>query len=1352
MSKKNGADMKAKLLACLSKNDDIIFVQDTRVHTDNKANRYEILQDFLHSNNVDRYTLFLNSKGRNRGVAILLKESLGADITFRYDDIYDNMILIECKINNHHYVLASMYGPNDDNNTSGARLTANLDAIKNRKDRNPDCKLILGGDWNVILSPLHINNPDHSGHGNISNARNQDILLDYMDRIGLHDPYRLFYPDKISYSWQAYNKSGVKKRLDYFLIDDNLSTNVTEVSISNGTISKLFDHCNIHMTIGKKHVKPDFITLYNTTINSPMGEFIFQFSYLESFIHNTPLNTSNPELCTLASNMNAYILNEKFMNMAKLRNADFVFDDESDKINSFWMNNYPFPDYEFFGNIAINNYDSFFDALLGNIKNNLYNYQMFLERKHGYIDRHLKSQLEDALAKGDQVLADYVISKAETYNKEILEKKIEHMEMYEHLHNERISPLFLSIQQSKSRNKKLEQMCKEDGTPFDSCKERYEFILNKFKNKYKERKNISSKSNIMKFLQEVDKRVVKSRMLTDEDKDSIEGYITLREMDVAVRQLNRKSSGGVDGFTQTFILKFWPWLRIILHNYFTFCIDKGNLSPILRVARCKLLEKKGDPAQFKNWRNISILSVFYKLYSKCLANRLNRFISKITGREQKAYKSSSICQELVYNLLELMNDAKNSNTPTCVISIDFSSAFDFLSHNYIEDVLSFLNFGPFFRKLIAIDLKGRQGCVYNDDNKLVGAYNVEVGTIQGGLTSPLLFIIGLVPLMLRLQHDRRIKRFHKYFSNGPSNNIRKERPYTYSDLDVINLEGWDNNNLEYINELNGIEGYADDLTFITFYDLWNIKYILKTVNQFQRLSGLLINLEKTSVTPINSECHNMILDIERLGLTISHDFKILGFYVDRNLELLDKNWDKVIEKIGKQVNFWTRLKLSIKGRIRIAKTYLLSQLSHIGMILTPPPPVLSHIQRTIYTFISGRERAKFNLIAQVPELRGLGYFDIDTFLTCLKCNFLRRLFIYDKDYWKLNFMKCMNQESIEQVKVDANASIFTQQMQKALLAFEMVWYKNKGSWIDCPLFGSVLDEEFKNYCDNRDWWTSNNFRQTTITWRQLSDSNGFKNFRQVAGMLLGIHYFEYGFLKNIFIDLWTKYGINPKVQLPYEYIYRNKGGCKTLRNKFFPVKRNYLDILRKDKTISNLSNELNVIITEDVSKIYKLWTKDRLDNKLASFMYLILNNKLMVRARESHFRNISKACSFCESHCTTVVYFNNRYDIMGAREGPIEITKEKYRHLFFECAHVRRFWNTLFAADPNAIASDLLCGSDLDKKIMYFIIIECIYRFRAKGINLSNLTIKDWISKRLRRARISLDTPGLRGYQVRLDH
>jgi hypothetical protein len=48
--------------------------------------------------------------------------------------------------------------------------------------------------------------------------------------------------------------------------------------------------------------------------------------------------------------------------------------------------------------------------------------------------------------------------------------------------------------------------------------------------------------------------------------------------------------------------------------------------------------------------------------------------------------------------------------------------------------------------------------------------------------------------------------------------------------------------------------------------------------------------------------------------------KVLGFEIDSKVENLDRNFDNCITKMRKTVGNWSRFRLSLPGRIAIAKS------------------------------------------------------------------------------------------------------------------------------------------------------------------------------------------------------------------------------------------------------------------------------------------------------------------------------------------------------------------------------------------------------------------------------------------------
>jgi hypothetical protein len=136
---------------------------------------------------------------------------------------------------------------------------------------------------------------------------------------------------------------------------------------------------------------------------------------------------------------------------------------------------------------------------------------------------------------------------------------------------------------------------------------------------------------------------------------------------------------------------------------------------------------------------------------------------------------------------------------------------------------------------------------------------------------------------------------------------------------------------------------------LEFDTIVRIKTILE---QFGTLSGLLCNVDKTTLLPIgeNIQVDNRIWD---LGFIIAEKVTILGLELDKN-GATDLNFSRVVEKIRSIIANWVPYNLSLPGRINIAKSLMYSQMNYLGCFLPFPVEHISAIDSIITTFVKGK--------------------------------------------------------------------------------------------------------------------------------------------------------------------------------------------------------------------------------------------------------------------------------------------------------------------------------------------------------------------------------------------------------------
>jgi hypothetical protein len=104
--------------------------------------------------------------------------------------------------------------------------------------------------------------------------------------------------------------------------------------------------------------------------------------------------------------------------------------------------------------------------------------------------------------------------------------------------------------------------------------------------------------------------------LNQNEKVELDSPLTLLEFDKAIKQCNKKSAPSTDGLNNKFIAHFWHFFRVPLFNYANCCYENGELTKSFKMAKIRLIPKKGDHKKIANWRPISLLNCFYKLIAE----------------------------------------------------------------------------------------------------------------------------------------------------------------------------------------------------------------------------------------------------------------------------------------------------------------------------------------------------------------------------------------------------------------------------------------------------------------------------------------------------------------------------------------------------------------------------------------------------------------------------------------------------------------------------------------------------------------------------------------------------------------
>jgi hypothetical protein len=303
--------------------------------------------------------------------------------------------------------------------------------------------------------------------------------------------------------------------------------------------------------------------------------------------------------------------------------------------------------------------------------------------------------------------------------------KIEGCRDFNIINGEKITPFFLSLATSNKAEAVMSSIKNDDGTEFPSSQDMKNYVRNYYTKLYTPPPPPSDENYnencVRDFLGEeiCNSQLVQDSRIPEALARDFERNLSIDELDTSAMQGNN-SAAGMDGINNAFIKKYWTLLRKPLHKYSDCCHAKGSLTANFRTASIKLIPKKGDTSNIKNWRPISLLSCLYKVISRALNNRLKKARSFIFSRAQKGFTNDRQIQEVLINVIESIAYCKKNEISGAILSIDQAKAFDTVSHRFMHSVYTFFGFGPNFVKLLETLGNNRTACISFDDGSLAG--------------------------------------------------------------------------------------------------------------------------------------------------------------------------------------------------------------------------------------------------------------------------------------------------------------------------------------------------------------------------------------------------------------------------------------------------------------------------------------------------------------------------------------------------------------------------------------------------------------------------------------------------------
>ena len=209
-----------------------------------------------------------------------------------------------------------------------------------------------------------------------------------------------------------------------------------------------------------------------------------------------------------------------------------------------------------------------------------------------------------------------------------------------------------------------------------------------------------------------------------------------------INNLDSKKSSDIDNISPDLVKLCNQTIAQLLSIIFNRCVQEGHFPQAMKKAKIMPLHKGDSVLSVANYRPISLLPIFSKIFERLIYNQFIIYINKnkILSDLQFGFQKNNSTEHAISSILSHINNASSNKQSSYCIFLDFAKAFDTVNHNILLEKLKFYGVKDKSLSLFESYLSNRTQVV-EVNGKFSDTGIIKHGVPQGSILGPLLFLL-----------------------------------------------------------------------------------------------------------------------------------------------------------------------------------------------------------------------------------------------------------------------------------------------------------------------------------------------------------------------------------------------------------------------------------------------------------------------------------------------------------------------------------------------------------------------------------------------------------------------------------